>query len=633
MSMENEPGGDSSLADTRQPPIWSESSPGLCHHPLFHAVLIIIAGLAVYANTINSPFIFDDYPYLVHNPVIRKLASFSDNSRILDLGINADVKHNIILRPVTYLTFAQNYALHGLDVRGYHVTNLIIHCANALVFYLLVTLLLRTDVITERTREFRPGANSCLLPLFCAMLFVSHPLQTQAVTYIIQRFTSLAALFCLGSLVLYIYGRLSTNSPTRYACYVLSFIAAILAMKTKENAFTFPLVIVLCEFIFFTASYKKRIVLLSPFLLTMAVVPLKLMELSSLGKPTDTETIVDSIHLVNFRAVSSLDYLMTQFGVIATYLRLLVLPINQNFDYDYPLQKNLLSSDVLLPLTLLLLIIAAGTYALKRSKHCDSTDKSLYRLAGFGCFWFFITLAVESSIIPIDDLIFEHRVYLPSAGFFMSGVSGVTVAYRRLRGRTIYNSRPAIVTACLVIICLSAASIARNRVWNNRIGFWSDAASKSPNKSRVHRQLGQALFDSGRKTAGTEEFRAAVRLSPRNVHSRVILGKALLVQGRFDEAAEELLTAVRLDPSNSVARVVLGEIYEEMGRLKDAKEAYLTAIRISPSFAIAHIRLGEVHDHEGNIEDAIREYEIALKQFPDESTKNRLAELKRQHIR
>jgi len=629
--MQSKPGMDHYLSTTRKPV--TQTEPNTCRlwqHPLFHAALIVIVGILVYCNTITSPFIFDDYPYLAHNPVIKNFDLVTDSSRIVKLGINADIKHNILMRPVAYITFALNYSLHGLDVRGYHVANLLIHCSNALLVYLLVFLLLQPTSAGLRDENLTCGSDSRLLPIFCALLFTCHPIETQAVTYIIQRFTSLVALFCLSSLVLYIYGRLCTKTIARIVCYTLSILAAVLAMKTKENAFTFPLVIVLCEFIFFSGSPIRRIARLTPFLLTMAILPINLMELSTLSKPSDSDAIVDTINLVNFRNVSSWDYLMTQFGVISTYLRLLILPINQNFDYDYQLQKNFFSSAVLAPLTLLLLIPGAGIHLLRLARNCHSSDRNLYKIIAFGCFWFFITLAVESSIVPIDDLIFEHRVYLPSAGFFMSVMAGITLAHDRLTGRSLYTSKTALALFFIVILCLSLATVARNRVWGDKITFWSDVTAKSPNKSRGHKYLGVALFERGRKTAGIEEFRTAIRLNPGNVHSHIMLGKALLAQGVLAEAARELLIATGIDPYNPLAKVVLGEIYEGMKDPSKAKEAYLAAIKISPSYAIAHIRLGELYAEEGQFEAAIKTYETAMRLYPDLATKNKLIELNRQ---
>lgn len=603
----------------------------LWHEPFVHVVLIIAAGFFVYINTVTTPFLFDDYPYLINNPAIKDFSYFADTDRILNLGINSDIKNNFILRPVSYFTFAMNYALHGLDVRGYHVANLIIHIGNALLVYLLLSLSLQTPAMTadEQEKGDSPAIKLRYLPLFCALFFVCHPLQTQAVTYIIQRFTPLVTLFYLGSLVLYVKGRLGTTTTARTACYVLSVITAILAMKTKENAFTLPVVITLFEFTFFDGSIGKRIARLVPFLLTMAIIPLDLMKLSSLAKPDDSDAIIDSINLVNFRGVSPWDYLMTQFGVITTYLRLLVMPIGQNFDYDYPLQKNFFSSAVLMPLGLLLSILGTGVYTLYRSRDRHLPERPLYKIIAFGIFWFFITLSVESSIIPIDDLIFEHRAYLPSIGFFMSILAGIASLYSHRTGKSFFASKVALGTLIAVILCFSAAGMARNTLWADSVTFWSDVARKSPKKARVHKYLGVALVEHGKTGAGIKEFRTAIRLNPKDTNTRINLGNTLLIQKKYDDAASELLTAARLNPRDPFPHVALGQVYEGKGELSNARWAYLAAIEISPAYPDAHMRLGELYAKEEKIQDAIREYEAALRLYPDETIRKRIVELNR----
>lgn len=604
---------------------------GLQHNPLMHLVFIIAVGLVVYCNTLSAPFIFDDYPYLVNNPVIRDFSYFTDSSRILGFGFNADVVYNFVLRPVAYFTFALNYALHGLAVQGYHLVNLTIHIANALLVYALLSLLLKTPVMVADTHAgVEPAVKLRYLPLFCALLFACHPLQTQAVTYIIQRFTPLVTLFCLGSLVMYLQSRLSATTAARTAWYVFSVIIAIIAMGTKENAFTLPVLVALFELLFFYGSTGRRIAGLVPFLLTMAIIPYNLMELSSLAKPEESGAITGSMDLVNFSGVSRWHYLITQFGVITTYLRLLVLPIGQNFDYDYPLRTELFSIAALLPLALLLLILGTGIYCLYRSGDTVLPERALYRITGLGIAWFFITLSVESSIIPIDDLIFEHRTYLPSIGFFMSILAGFAAAHDRRTGKSFFTAGITLWIAAFIIPCLSAASIARNTIWSDKVAFWSDVAAKSPGKARVHDHLGIALCEAGKTEAGIEEFRTAIRLDPKQITPRLNLGKALLLQERHDEAAGELLTAVRLKPDIPLSHVFLGQAYEGKGDLSSARREYITAIKYSPNFPDAHTRLGEIHAREGNIREAIKELEITLQIQPDENIRNRILELRKE---
>jgi tetratricopeptide (TPR) repeat protein len=613
------------------PPQTENEDTTLWHDPLVHILLIIAAGFFVYFNTVTAPFLFDDYPYLVNNPAIKDFSYFADTNRILNLGINADIKNNFILRPVSYFSFALNYALHGLDVRGYHVANLIIHIGNALLVYLLLSLLLQTPAMAadEQEKSDSPAVKLRYLPFFCALLFICHPLETQAVTYIIQRFTPLVTLFYLGSLVLYVYGRLGATTTTRTACYVFSVIFAMLAMKTKENAFTLPVIITLFEFIFFYGSIGKRIARLVPFLLTMAIIPINLMELSSLAKPGESDAIIDSINLVNFRSVSPWDYLMTQFGVIATYLRLLIMPIGQNFDYDYPLQRNFFRSAVLMPLGLLLLILGTGMYVLYRSRNSCLPERHLYKIIAFGIFWFFITLSVESSIIPIDDLIFEHRAYLPSIGFFMSIIAGITSVYSHGTGKSFFSSKVALSTLGAVILCFSAASIARNTIWADSVIFWGDVARKSPKKPRVHNNLGIALSEQGKLEEGIEEFRTALQLDLKGLNPRINLSKTLLIQKKYDEAERELMTAARLNPRNPLPHIILGQVYEGKGELSKARWAYLAAIKISPAYPEAHTRLGEIYAKEEKIQDAIKEYETALQLYPNEIIRIKILELNR----
>jgi tetratricopeptide (TPR) repeat protein len=352
------------------------------------------------------------------------------------------------------------------------------------------------------------------------------------------------------------------------------------------------------------------------------------MELSSLASAANADALVDTINLVNFRKVTSWQYLMTQFGVICTYLRLLLLPVGQNFDYDYQLQRYFFHAAVLLPLCLLLLIAGTGIYLLYRSKDTVPVNRRLFKLIAFGIFWFYITLAIDSSIVPIDDLIFEHRAYLPSIGIFAAVLAGIISACRMCPGRFMTAPGTAFTTFMIIILCLSATSIARNRVWGDKITFWSDVAAKSPDKSRVHKYLGVALFEQGRTAEGIEEFRRAKMLSPGNVHARIMLGKALLVQRMYADAAGELLSATRMDPNNQLAQVVLGEVHEGQGDQLAAEKAYLAALAVAPAYPIAHQRLGELYDKQGKPAAAIREYEASLRLYPDSNVRKRLAVLK-----
>lgn len=229
---------------------------GLLQKSIFHIISIIVIGLLAYSNTFHVPFHFDDTYNIIANYKLKDLNNFWPPSGSRWAG---------------FLTFALNYHFGGLDVVGYHIINLAIHILNAILVYWLVILTFKTPFFSNQQSAVSNQKKQTLiypftyLPLFIALIFVSHPIQTQAVTYIVQRFTSLATMFYLLSLVIYIKFRSQQSAisgqqklpATRYTLYAVSFLSAILAMKTKEIAFTLPVVIALYEFMFFEGNIKR----------------------------------------------------------------------------------------------------------------------------------------------------------------------------------------------------------------------------------------------------------------------------------------------------------------------------------------------------------------------------------------
>ena len=223
----------------------------------------------------------------------------------------------------------------------------------------------------------------------------------------------MVTMFYLLSLALYVKARLSNKGNiSKTLLFTGSLISAVLAMLTKENAFTLPFAIVLFEF-FFLRTKKlsinfrdyRVILLMAAFLGMIIIIPLKFS--FSIFKPIPPM-------LGHAYTVTPLNYLFTQFSVIVKYIQLLFLPINQNLDYDFPISNTFFEIRTLLSFLVLLSLIILAIFSFKR-----------YRIISFGIFWFFLTLSIESSFIPINDVIFEHRTYLPSFGFFLILTSGI----------------------------------------------------------------------------------------------------------------------------------------------------------------------------------------------------------------
>ena len=573
-------------------------------------LLIAVVGAIAYSNTFHVPFVLDDSNQIENNQMIRNL----DNFLLAVKGhhFTSGSYRYIPSRFLGYLSFALNYHFGGLDVWGYHLTNLFIHIVNAFLVYFLLKLTFKTPLMRSGhplSSASGPGASgSGLIALFAALLFVSHPVQTQAVTYVVQRFASLATLFYLLSLVMYIKGRLEVGGKRKEALnlkplayYVLSLLSAVLAMKTKEIAFTLPIVIILYESMFFTTPFKKKLLFLLPVVLTIVIVPLSVLHS---GKPLG-EILSDVSEMTRVQTqLPRWDYLMTELRVITTYIRLIFVPIHQNLDYEYPIYHSLLTPSVFLSFLFLSALFGTAVWLLCRSRQSargnrqEARDTSTQgegpeagsvpiasqlspiacqRLIAFGIFWFFITLSVESSVIPIVDVIFEHRLYLPSVGLFTAIATGVFLVAARLKKEQILV--PIIV---VITLALSATTYARNNVWGDEASLWEDVVRKSPHKARPHNFLGVVYAREGRLDEAIQQYQTALRLQPDYAGAHYTLGEAYMYKGQLDMAIIQFQTALWLQPDYAKAHFDLGVIYLGNGSIDLARTEFETVLRIRP---------------------------------------------------
>ena len=353
----------------------------------YHMHLLLFSFIPIPSRV---PFQFDDQISILGNPAVK------------DLGNLKAIFQFSPTRFFTYLTFACNYYFNELNVFGYHLVNLIIHiCAS-----LLVMLFVHLTFATPAVKDTPPAAHKKTIAFLAALLFAVHPVQTQAVTYMVQRLASLATLFYLLTLCLYIKGRLLQQAGAARKFSICFFsaaaVTAIIGMFTKETVFTLPFAILLYEFYFFRSTFIynwKFLVLVFTFCL---LIPLIIFSTGSIDF-NKLRAMQEGPEGVVY--ISPLEYFFTQFRVLVTYLRLFILPMNQNLDYDYPVAHTFFNVQTMTSFFALLAFAAAGIWSF--SKH---------RIISFTIFWFFLTLSIESSFIPIRDVIFEHRLYLPMAG-------------------------------------------------------------------------------------------------------------------------------------------------------------------------------------------------------------------------
>jgi tetratricopeptide (TPR) repeat protein len=276
-------------------------------------------------------------------------------------------------------------------------------------------------------------------------------------------------------------------------------------------------------------------------------------------------------------AISRTDYLLTQFPVITTYLRLVFLPINQNIDYDYPIYHSALDLRVFFSFLLLCTLLSAAIYFYYRSRLSSSS----LRLLSFGILWWFIALSVESSIIPISMVIDEYRVYLPSAGGFIALTSATFFVLVRIRGRA---RKTLIAILVLVPVVFSVATYKRNSVWASEISLWKDVVSKSPQKAGGHNNLGMAYRTKNILDDAIREFQIALQLNPNLFQTHSNIASAYMAKGMSDKALRHFQTSLELMPYNAEAHFNIGLIYLAKGFVDKARKAFQMALQVKPNY-------------------------------------------------
>jgi tetratricopeptide (TPR) repeat protein len=377
-------------------------------------------------------------------------------------------------------------------------------------------------------------------------------------------------------------------------------------MKTKENAFTLPLVIALYEYLFFEGTVKKRVFFILPFLFTMSIIPLTLVDIEG---PPD-EVVRGMLPAVIGHTDLRWEYLFTQFRVIITYFRLLFLPINQNVDYDYPVYHDLLDPHVLSSAALVFAFFVMALYFLRQS--CRGNRE--LRLVSFGMLWFLITLSVESSIVPIPMLINEYRLYLPSAGFFTAAVTGAFMGVGTRGGGREWKAVIAALSVASVVFALCAYS--RNNVWLGEERLWEDTLKKSPGKSRVHNNLGIVHFERGEVAEAIKYYTGALDLSPGDSGVHNNLGNSYMAEGLLDRAISHFNRALKGGPSVEV-HFNLANAHAAKGEFDKSIVQYLNALRLNPDDSEAHYNLGFVYERKGLLDRAIEHYRESLELMPE----------------
>lgn len=580
---------------------------------IFRVVILLFIVSIAYSASIQGEFQFDDYPRIVENSRIKSLSQ-----NLKEGSLQAFLKTD---RPVTALSFALNYSEGRLDPFGYHLVNLGIHLAVVMLLYFFSYKILALSAYKTP---------HCLA-LVMAGVFGLHPLNSQAVSYIVQRGELLASMFYLLSLLLFAAVGAKGLGVKGIVFYFFGFAAFVAAIGSKQIAVTLPLAYVLFDY-YFTAKrygpekgagkmlwyYLKRLAVPLPFIAGGVVFSIKTLK----GFAGNRDVGFD------LEGMEWTSYLLTEFKVLATYLRLIVLPTNQNLDYDYPISRGFFEPQTLFSFLLLFfLFVLAGYLLLKdrspKSKVAGAPSPGL--VVSFGIFWFFLLLAPTSTIIPIIDVIFEHRAYLASWGIIAALVVTADAIIRKVK---LYKSTGKAIGLSIVAVVMTFMAFTlhkRAEVWKDKVSLWSDTVKKSPYKARPHMSLAHALRIEGRYDAAVREYSMALRLSGDGTASPVEilknLGIARFEMGQISEAEGMFRQALFFEPKNVAILNNLSICLLERGMLDEALSTALRAEGINPRHGGTNSTLGEIYMSGREYPKALGYFKKAMKLNPDVSVR------------
>ncbi len=538
--------------------------------------LLIIVGSVGYYPSFEAAFVFDDLRVIVKDRDVH-VKEFSLES------LQSLIRKK---RPVAVLSFAVNYYFGGLKTFGYHLVNLIIHILTAFIVYLFIDATLNLPSLRQRWGDLaHPAA------LACGLVFVAHPVNTQSVTYVVQRMASLATLLFMASMFFYVKGRTGKN---RWGFYLLSGISGLLALGTKENVATLPVFIGIYEVYFFHEFEWDKIKRNLAYFTGLIILPIAI----------GAYYIGEVLSLQTTQRFTMGEKLLTELRVLVYYISLLLFPhpSRLNLDYDFPLSHSLFNPvttfwALLVFLGMLFLII----YSAKKKP-----------LISFGIIWFLGNLAIESTVAPVE-LIYEHRLYLPAIGFFLAMISLFFIKTESWNKLPAFRKKLHTGILVLIVIILSYWTYQRNLVWRDSMSLWTDVAKKNPASGRVQDNLALAYFRIGDYDRAVQGHLRSIELGgPGLIKKFNNLGNAYFKSKLYDKALAAYKRAVELDPKFVEAHNGLGVSYNAKKMYEQAERELLRVIELDPWHPGAHSNLGMVYYNRGAYAKSAAAYRRAL---------------------
>jgi protein O-mannosyl-transferase len=551
---------------------------------LLAAMALVLAGVLVYSRSFDGPFIFDDLTSIPENPNIQQLWPLTRSmSPPPQLGAAGG-------RPLVGLSLAVNYALGGLDVRGYHAFNLAFHLFASLLLWRVVARTLASPALAGRY-----GGEPAAFVL--ALLFCVHPLASEAVVYIVQRTELLMACFYL--LTLYASLRAWTAAQPRH-WQIVSVAACALGMACKEPMVTAPLMVALHDLSFQARPARELLRLRGRYYGALAATWLVLAAILAGGA---------QVHgaLGGQGRLTTFEYLKLQTHALVHYLRLVIWPhpLTIVYDWDVP------SLAAALPFALVVLALLGLTAWAFRSGRAP---------LGYLGAWFFVILAPTSSLLPLHtEPVAERRMYLPLAAVLALMVIGARAALRRLFPESERRERVGAAATTIAALGLGVLTLLRVQDYRTVLSVWEDALRKAPNSKVVRNNLGNAYAFAQRYDAALEQYREAVRANPDHPLAYYNIGFTLVHQSRYAEALAPLAEALRLRPNDADTLYISALALAGVGRPAEAIPDFQAALEIKPNDGEARRDYAIALTNVGRLPEAVAEFKRALEARPNDA--------------
>ncbi|MFC1807328.1 tetratricopeptide repeat protein [Candidatus Omnitrophota bacterium] len=540
-------------------------------------LVVIIAGSLVYINSLKGEFIWDDHYLVAQNLFLRDISSLP---KIFTEGIIAGAgKVSFSYRPMQIVTYMVDYSIARNSVLVYHISNLVFHLVvGCLIFWLV-------DALFDKR----------ILSFMTSLLFIVHPIHTEAVSYISGRADMLAGIGILTALICYI--RFINLGSFRYI--YLSIFAYVFALLARENSF-----ILLGLFFGYHYIFKKRAngKVLGVFIcVTLTYAALR------------ATLLVSSVTHLSELQHSLFERIPGLFVAISRYLMLLIAPFNLHMEYG-----NKVFS-ILDPRAIAGVIIFISSIALVIKKRGENA------ILSFGILWFFVTLIPHSNIYPLTAYMAEHWLYLPSIGFFLvvanAGYRLSVYGFRKSTDRepnTEHRKPNLYILAAMVLLITfySVRTIQQNKYWQNSISFYERTLRYAPESWKVYNDLGFAYYNAGKPKESISLYKKAMGLQPGEIDIYNNMAIAYRALGDEKEAVKLYRKIIKLDPEYDLAYYNLGNYHYDQGERRAAIELYLKALSINSRNAKSYFNLGNAYRDIQDNTKAIEAYKNAIKIDP-----------------